>query len=492
MGFLLATYDPLWMRTNWIIWGILTLLLMAPILLRWHHLILVFCWNMIITLFFLPGSPAPWIPMTCLSLGISILQRTLNNRMHFISAPMTAWPLIFMGGVVYLTAKLTGGIGLHSLGNDTAGGKKYVLLFLSILGYFALTARPIPPKNSKVYIALFFLPPLLSFISDLGAYASGPFKYLFLFIPMNNYNIDSGQMGFMPRFAGLGWTGTWGFMGMLAYYGIRGIFLGGKPWRFVLFVLFTLLIPLGGFRSTLILCSIIFAIQFFLEGAQRTRVMPVFFFTGLVASALLVPFANKLPYTFQRTLAFLPVNISQEARRDAGASEDWRIQVWKEAYPMVPQYLLLGRGYALSQEDLEMAGNSSLREISAAKGNIGVVGNWHSGPLSVLIPFGAWGAIALIWFWIASLRTLYLNQRNGDPSLSAINKFFFAYYIAKILLFLIVFGDIVGDMIGFAGIIGLNIALNNGVRRPATDTVTAPVKAAPRQFHPQLQPSFRQ
>jgi hypothetical protein len=48
--------------------------------------------------------------------------------------------------VVLVTAKLTGGIGLHSLGNDTAGGRSYVLLLMGILGYFALTA----PSSERI------------------------------------------------------------------------------------------------------------------------------------------------------------------------------------------------------------------------------------------------------------------------------------------------------------------------------------------------------
>ena len=37
--------------------GILTLVLLSPILLRWHHFLLVTTWNLGMTLFFLPGHP---------------------------------------------------------------------------------------------------------------------------------------------------------------------------------------------------------------------------------------------------------------------------------------------------------------------------------------------------------------------------------------------------------------------------------------------------
>ncbi len=38
--------------------GILALLFLAPILLRWHHFLLIAGWNFGLTIFFLPGMPA--------------------------------------------------------------------------------------------------------------------------------------------------------------------------------------------------------------------------------------------------------------------------------------------------------------------------------------------------------------------------------------------------------------------------------------------------
>ena len=159
--------------------------------------------------------------------------------------------------------------------------------------------------------------------------------------------------------------------------------------------------------------------------------------------------------------------------------------------PSVPKYLLLGKGYALSQLDLQIATSTSFHYISDVD-SVDIVGNYHSGPLSVVIPFGIWGVIAIIWFWIACIRALYDNYHYGDPPLRNINIFLFAYFIAKVLSFLIVFGGLYGDMQGFIGIIGLSVSLNGGIRRAATKPVQAvaeapiPVPAQPR-FHPYFQ-----
>ena len=70
------------------------------------------------------------------------------------------------------------------------------------------------------------------------------------------------------------------------------------------------------------------------------------------------------------------------------------------------------------------------------------------------------------------------------------NKFLFAFYIAKVLIFLVIFGEIAGDMGGFASTVGLSIALNGGIRKPMTGLSHVPAKKS-LPFHGTLQPSFQ-
>jgi hypothetical protein len=91
--------------------------------------------------------------------------------------------------------------------------------------------------------------------------------------------------------------------------------------------------------------------------------------------------------------------------------------------------------------------------------------DYHNGPLSVIITFGIFGVIGFIWFLVAACRGLYFNYRYGDPELHNINATLLALFLARILLFLFIFGGFYGDMAHFAGIIGLSLALNGGIRR---------------------------
>jgi O-Antigen ligase len=488
IGYLLAMPAD---RSTFSYGGIMALIFLTPILLRWHHFFLIAGWNLSLTIFFLPGTPPVWLLLTALSLGISVVQRTVNSRAHFLSAPEITWPLIFFFAVVVLTAKLTGGVGLHSLGNEVYGGKHYITVLFGILGYFALTAVRIPPKRVALYVSLFFLAGLSSAIGDLAPFVPSKLYFIFAFFPASGYDMEGrpGLVDFHARYAGVGSLGVGSFLFLISRYGARGIFLSGRPLRLILFGLFFVAIFFGGFRSFIILCGLTFVLQFFLEGMHRTKLMPVFIFAGVIAITLLIPLANRLPYTFQRSLAFLPLNIDPGARMDADGSSEWRLQIWRDTYPKVPQYLLLGKGYAISQGQLAIASNEAFRYASTAD-VVDISQNYHSGPLSVLMPFGAWGALALVWFWIASLRALYRNYRFGDPAFQTINTFLFAYFVVKIFFFLVIFGALEIDLAGFAVLIGLSISINGGIRRPAAAPLVEQTVDAP-LIRPRFQPFYQ-
>ena len=489
IGYLLAAPAD---RGTFGVGGILALILCAPLLLKWHHFLLVATWNLGMTVFFLPGSPPIWLLMTALSLGLSILHRTINSEARFLSAPSITWPLIFLAAVVLFTAKLTGGIGLHSLGNETSGGKSYVLLLMGILGYFALTAQRIPPKRVVLYVSLFFFCGCTAFIGDMAPHLPGSFRFIFAFFPMNGGLEESGlgQLDFHARYVGTGLVGMTLFYYLMARYGVRGIFLAGRLWRPAVLALAGAMILMGGFRSAVLLCAAIFISQCYLERLHQTKVFPAFIFAGVIAVVLLVPFAQHLPFFFQRSLAFLPLKLNREAVAQAQSTTDWRLQIWLDALPTVPQYLVLGKGYALSQNELAMAKDATQFRFNTDLQSVDLVGAYHSGPLSVVIYFGIWGVIALLWFWIASLRALYANYRYGDPSVRIINIFLLSYFIAKIFLFLVIFGGLYGDMYFFAAIIGLSVSINGGICRRAVAVKPVPHARVSPLARPPFQPAF--
>ena len=472
--------------------GVLALVLLFPLLLRWHYPLLLFSLNASIYMFFIKGRPESWIVMVVLSLGISLLGRAMDSQRRFIRVPQITWPLLCMLGVIFMTAKLTGGMGLHMLGSDVYGGKKYILLAVSILSYFALTAQRIPPERANLYVALFILGGVTSFIGELWRFTPSFLSFIFWMFPASNVTNAAFEFG-ETRLGGVASAAATFAFWLVAKYGLRGIFLSGKPWRLVLFFMGSTMILLGGFRIKILSFLTIFVLLFFLEGLHRTRALLAFMLAGTLVVVTIIPLASHLPFTFQRALAFLPLNLSAEARESAENSSQWRIDMWKALLPQVPQYLLLGKGYVITMEDYEFMGkDTAFQAVDASQQGLALAGDYHNGPLSVVIPFGIWGVIVFLWFAIAGMRVMYCNFRYGDESLRTVNTFFWANYLYGFLRFLFVYGSMTGDVMFYASTIGFSIALNGGVCRTAPQPVQAQEPMVhPAKILPRARPAFQ-
>jgi hypothetical protein len=240
----------------------------------------------------------------------------------------------------------------------------------------------------------------------------------------------------------------------------------------------------------------VFALQFHVEGLRRTKLLPIFSGLGIVMAVLLVFLAPRLPYSFQRTLSFLPLKINSEAQRSAEETSNWRIEMWKALLPQIPQYLLLGKGYALSANDFQLlAGpDAAIRGVGGFAENqiMALSGGYHNGPLSVILTFGIWGVIAVVWFWAAGIWVLYRNYRYGDPALRTVNIFLLVAFSARIIFFIFIFGDVVSETQFFCGWLGLGVGLNGGVCHPAPEPARATNKfQAFDDIRSHLQPTFR-
>ena len=393
LGYMLATPDEI---NTVLVVGLLIAALSFPILLRWHHPLLIFTWNASLNIFLLPGQPALWMLLAMAGLFFLVLNRAMGKQTQtgqYLNVPAITWPLLALAAMVLVTAKMTGGIGLRSLGGGTYGGKNYFYILFAIAGYFALSSQRILPKHRVLYISLFFLSGLTAAVSNL-AYAAGPnFYWLFLLFPVEtitsqvaaDYSVTQAPI---ERLTGLTLAAIAGFAYMMARYGIRGIFDLAKPWRFVVFGLIFASSLFGGFRSVILIFSMTFAIQFYLERLFRTRLFPLLLIGGILAAAAVLPFAEKLPRSVQRTISFLPIPLDPGTRADAQASLDWRLEMWRVLTPEVGKYLFKGKGYSINPTDLYLAEESTRRGLSKNYEAAIVAGDYHNGPLSVLIPFG--------------------------------------------------------------------------------------------------------
>lgn len=350
-------------------------------------------------------------------------------------------------------------------------------ILAAIVGYFAMTTCRISPKQTRLYTTLYFLPGLTALMSSLIYYAGPGFHFLFAIFPTGEArNLAQADVAgsYITRLGGVSVAGTVIFYYLLSKHGIRGLFTVKKPLRLLCFALAFAVGLFGGFRSLLLLMLMVFALQFYLEGLLRTTLLPIFVIAGVSCMVLIIPLADRLPLAVQRTVAFLPLELDPTVRYDAVNSTEWRLQMWRVLLPELHKYVLLGKGYALNPTDLY------LTDVAVRQGTIAnwegamAAGDYHSGPLSIYIPFGSFGVLAFVSFLIASIRTLYQNYQHGDPHLKTINAFLLSMFVARSISFFFVFGAISSDLFQFTGLIGFSVALNGGVKKAPTHLAVRP------------------
>ena len=459
--------------------------LAVPLMMKWHHPVLILSWNACVFPAFVPGQPQIWIPIAAASLLFAVLNRSVNPEAKFIYVPSIANSLLFLAAVILVTAFANGGIGIRSLGGANYGGKNYVYIFMAVAGFFAFSSLRIPPEKAALYVGMFFLSGLSGIMPNL-IYKLGPAFYpLFYLFPaslaMDQARADYALSPGIFRINGLSPVGTSLYCYILARYGIRGTFDFSKPWRFLWLMLAVACCALCGYRSSLILLIITFGVLFYFEGLHKTRWLPTLLAVSLILGLIVLPQADKLPWVVQRSISFLPGKIDPIARENAEASTDWRLDIWKQALPHVPEHLLMGKGYSMDPNALSQtstARNWSTQAYDWAY----MTGDFHSGPLSVLIPTGIWGTGAFIWFLIAAGSYLLLNHRRSELKLQRFNTFILAFFIAKVIAFCFVFGSFQNDLAGFTGLVGLSLSLNGQAETVVESEAAEPEQSALEAF----------
>jgi hypothetical protein len=357
------------------------------------------------------------------------------------------------------------------MGSGSGGGRRYLMIFGAIVGYFALVSRQIPRERVWVYIGLFFLGGLTNLAADAYPIVPSNMQFIFWIFPVQKGAIATTGSEFVGNVIGRYYGVTMGCLAICFYLmartGLKTMLEGRKTLQLLLFLIAAITSLLGGYRSTFILLGITCFFMFYLEGLMRSRFLPMFAACVVLVSAAIIPFGSKLPMAMQRAISVLPwVEVSPVARFDAKLSTEWRLAIWNEMLPQIPEYLLLGKGYGIALNEMtltrELAQTSSVKSAELAS----LAGDYHNGPLSVLIPFGIWGAVGFLWFLFAGWRVLLHNFRYGDPELRQVNGLLLALFCGRLILFFTIFGSFYMDIMHFAGLAGLSVSINGGVRRP--------------------------
>ncbi|MCC6233433.1 MAG: O-antigen ligase family protein [Verrucomicrobiales bacterium] len=457
----------------------------APIVLRFYHESLIVAWNSALVIFFLPGRPTLAMALVALCLLMAVVNRAMVRQPLMLPARSITAPLLVLGAVVFLTAAISGGVTGRAFGGEMWGARRYAATVFGIIGFFALASRPVPVERAGLLTALFFLSAVTSALGDL-AYSMG-WEYLFLILSTDVAILQAASeyFGSFVRLTGVCWAAWAVFNFLLMRYGISGLLDFTRPHRLILAIAAFAGTMLGGYRSYIVLSALLIGILFLLEGLHRTKVLAVAIALGALTLGLVLPNVRSLPLAFQRSLSILPVDIDPVAKHDAQGTLDWRFEMWKAVIPEVPQYLLIGKGFAYSGTDYYLTQEAFRRGLIRASYEDTIIsGNYHNGILTLIIPFGIWGVLAFIWFCTAACRALIRNYRYGDTRLKTLNRFLLASFLMRLIFYVGVYGQFDLDIATFTGLIGMSVAVNGGIRSPVEAPVSAPTAPAPEPTFP--------
>jgi hypothetical protein len=330
----------------------------------------------------------------------------------------------------------------------------------------------------------------LAYLFSTIVFVLGPaFYFLYLILPSEFVGSQVANQAVtttfsIDRITGAAPVGAAVFCFLMALWGVRGSL--SRPWRLAFLAVAVVASTFAGFRSITILFVMTFMCQFLFEGLLFSRYLFALLLLAGSFAAAIVLVSDRLPLQAQRSVSFLPVKLDPAVRADALGSLQWRLDMWNTLVPEVPKYFFMGKGYAIDPTDIFLANDAAYHGLESSYELSKIAGDYHSGPFSLILPFGIWGVLGFAWLVVAGTKVLYLNYRNGEPALKTPNVFLLSYFVAKTIFFFTIFGAFNSDLFIFTGILGLSISLNSGVRRaPAPVRQAAPV-APLLPFAPQM------
>jgi hypothetical protein len=173
------------------------------------------------------------------------------------------------------------------------------------------------------------------------------------------------------------------------------------PLRLLFFSAGLLAIFLSGFRSVILFAMVAFLLASILRGNLRDLWLAgAGMLLGVVTLVSLQGSVIQLPLTFQRSLAWLPGDWSEEAKQWGDESTRWRVEMWHWAWndDRILRDRTWGQGFGLSIDDMNLIASSLMagegggsRLGGSDRENFMITGSFHSGPLSTIKYIGIVG-----------------------------------------------------------------------------------------------------
>jgi len=388
--------------------------------------------------------------MGALLLGVFVLFERFSPYSFFIQdSKKTRW-LLFLFLFIVSYTMLIRGIGFEALGGGKSGGMFYVKLFLVLLLYLFVIRLKVSADFIRQLFILFCVSGVLPFVSDLVYLSFGEptwFNSLITgsstieFYAQNEANsllrIQSATavaesigllvLVFFPLFTPKG--------------GIRLTFT-----NVCLIVLALILIGISGHRITLVGLTLLFLIAYYFSFGGKKLIRPILIGLALAVlmAALIIWQYEQLPANFQRTFSFLPFIPETNITLEAADSANFRLFMAAKALVMLPDYYLIGKGFAFTNYTVAFDDYFGIIDFFAE------IGVFHNGLLGLLINLGIPGLLVGVWLLLAILKEEKIKKNYfSEDVIYRIRMALKAKLIVIVIYFFVLYGDVQTNFIDF-------------------------------------------
>lgn len=402
-------------NNNWTLLGVGTLVPFALMLLSRPDWLLVGGVMTMMSQLTIPGlgvlANFHLYHLLLLGFGVVTMARLVISKESLTPAASRWFLYIFLGVLANIIYQR--GFGLRILGDSKVGGGTYVQILAMVLFYFSSYSAKLTNHQWRVALVGMMVLTVLPLAASLLLILSNGKIY-------QQYYFVTADMGVMESFKAYNTGGNtrWSGFGGLSYlYLVPFLFFpfrGRYRVHYVFFIGLALFFAaLTGFRSVLLQPVMFIGLAAFLKARNK---MMFIVGTAMAALVILVPLAllaEHLPFPVQRVLSLIPFMPIDPAVRDvASATIDWRFMLWRRWFYEVPQYLVLGKGFAYDEGSYLNAMRYAFTDYDLIEPSV-MVGDYHLGLFSGLAILGIPGMVALIGFWGANLIRHIKTQQSA-------------------------------------------------------------------------------
>lgn len=402
---------------------------------------------------FLPGTPTPWHLMTIV-VGVFFFIRFAVRRQSLSFKWTWLETTLLLVALTIGQAFVRNPTGLSMMGGDVAGGKPYFIFALAFAAYALLMLSDASITTWKwavgLYIGVSLLDGLVNAASSMSPALAGVLIRFY-----SNVSFDV-AMGIKTDFS---MTGN-----RIKEFGAIGSVLGliactfwrpmaavdfRRPWQFLIALTGAGLVLLSGFRTSI---GSLF-VNYILGSALRrkwgdifvTVILGSFILVGLIAGG----FTRSMPYGFQRSLSFLPIEVDSDVEMAARGSSETRFDMWRLVLT-TDRYIsnkLLGDGFNISARELKARedwkfGDVRMRQQMTWMEQTLEMGSYHGFHAETIRFTGAVGLLAatLALFALAVLAFRMITAFRNTPHWGFV-MFICMPFVIKPLWYWLVFGS---------------------------------------------------